>query len=126
MAKVCQVRPGYLWLLRRLRARAPTSLPSALGPDQIIQQAPAAAIINSVIPASTTTVIAAEQPVETKPAEATAVETKAVEEKPAEAPAEASTKPKKTPTEIPGGFPVTPTNQPDKPIGINPLPEECF
>lgn len=52
-------------------------------PDQIIQHAPAATIIDSVHPASTTAVMAAKL-VETKPAEAMAVDEKAVEEKPAE------------------------------------------
>ncbi|KAH7149713.1 hypothetical protein B0J13DRAFT_584156 [Dactylonectria estremocensis] len=110
-----------------------------LTPEQITPAAPAAAVINSVTPASSTAAMAAEQPLENKALEA---ETKAIDEKAVETPIAppAETKPveeevineksalvpddepKATPTDIPGGFPATPATELDKPIGINPLP----
>lgn len=66
-----------------------------LTPEQIA--GPAAAVINTVTPESTTTKMAGEQPLEKN----TEVE---------------------TPSDVPGGFPITPANELDKPIGIAPLP----
>ncbi|KAK0386718.1 hypothetical protein NLU13_6553 [Sarocladium strictum] len=66
-----------------------------LTPEQIA--GPAAAIINTVTPESTTAKMAGEQPLEKNPE---------VE----------------TPSDVPGGFPITPATELDKPIGIAPLP----
>ncbi|KAL2205626.1 hypothetical protein CC79DRAFT_1275840 [Sarocladium strictum] len=66
-----------------------------LTPEQIA--GPAAAVINTVTPESTTAKMAGEQPLEKN----TEVE---------------------TPSDVPGGFPITPANELDKPIGIAPLP----
>lgn len=66
-----------------------------LTPEQIA--GPAAAVINTVTPESTTAKMAGEQPLEKN----TEVE---------------------TPSDIPGGFPITPANELDKPVGIAPLP----
>ncbi|KAM0245478.1 hypothetical protein ACHAQJ_010560 [Trichoderma viride] len=66
-------------------------------PQDILTSDPAAAFISTVTPQSTTAKMASEQPIE-KP-EGTA-----------------------TPSDVPGGFPVTPSNELDKPISVNPLP----
>ncbi|EGR45941.1 uncharacterized protein TRIREDRAFT_23070 [Trichoderma reesei QM6a] len=66
-------------------------------PEDILQSDPAAALINTVTPQSTTAAMASEQPID-KP-EAVA-----------------------TPSDVPGGFPVTPSAELDKPVGVNPLP----
>ncbi|KAH8169477.1 glycogen recognition site of AMP-activated protein kinase domain-containing protein [Sarocladium implicatum] len=66
-----------------------------LTPEQIA--GPAAAVINTVTPESTTAKMAGEQPLEKN----TEVE---------------------TPSDVPGGFPITPANELDKPVGIAPLP----
>ncbi|KAH0498503.1 hypothetical protein TgHK011_005756 [Trichoderma gracile] len=66
-------------------------------PEDILQSDPAAALINTVTPQSTTAAMASEQPVD-KPEGAA------------------------TPSDVPGGFPVTPSAELDKPVGVNPLP----
>ncbi|KAK7398453.1 Cruciform DNA binding protein [Neonectria punicea] len=105
-----------------------------LNPDQITQAAPAAAVINSAAPSSSTAVMAGEQPVLANAADDTKViDEKHVNETPAETTTESkplnekvldekAAEPQPTPTEIPGFFPVTPATELDKSIGINPLP----
>lgn len=68
-----------------------------LTPEQIAGTNPAAAILNTVAPGATTTAMAGEQPLESRPEP-------------------------ETPADIPGGFPATPANELDKPIGVAPLP----
>lgn len=68
-----------------------------LTPDDFIKSNPSAAFISSVGPQSTTAKMAGAQLLAEK-------------------------EPIPTPSDIPGGFPDTPTNELDKPIGINPLP----
>ncbi|KAF4447617.1 5'-AMP-activated protein kinase subunit beta-2 [Fusarium austroafricanum] len=82
-------------------------------PDQLTTESPAAAILNTVTPSSTTAAMAAEQPIENKPTESKATD---------EMPAQDEKLPLETPSDIPGGFPATPANELDKAIGINPLP----
>ena len=78
---------------------------NVLTPDQIIKEAsPASAMMNTVTPESTTAQLAKDVPLEKK-------------EDAAHAP-EAGV----TPSDFPGGFPITPADELDKPIGINPLP----
>ncbi|RBR09441.1 uncharacterized protein FIESC28_09891 [Fusarium coffeatum] len=79
-------------------------------PDQLTHETPAAAILNTVTPSSTTAAMASEQPLENKSA--------ALDEKSAQD----EKLPLETPSDIPGGFPATPANELDKTIGINPLP----
>ena len=62
---------------------------------------PTAAILNTVTPTSTTAALAGQQPLE-----------KASEDK----------EPQPTPSDVPGGFPVTPADELNKTIGVNPLP----
>lgn len=69
-----------------------------LTPDEIIPEAPAAAIMNTVTPESTTAALAKDVPLEK------------------------DTEPAPTPSDVPGGFPITPAAELDKPIGISPLP----
>ncbi|KPM44598.1 hypothetical protein AK830_g1965 [Neonectria ditissima] len=106
-----------------------------LSPDQITRAAPAAALLNSAAPSSSTAAMAGEQPILAK---ATDPDTKVIDEKhvdetPAQTTTESkpfnekvldekSTEPQATPTEIPGFFPVTPAAELDKAFGINPLP----
>ncbi|KAL6878549.1 carbohydrate-binding module family 48 protein [Trichoderma novae-zelandiae] len=66
-------------------------------PEDILQSDPAAALISTVTPQSTTAGMASEQPID-KPEGAA------------------------TPSDLPGGFPATPSAELDKPIGVNPLP----
>ncbi|PTB69963.1 carbohydrate-binding module family 48 protein [Trichoderma citrinoviride] len=66
-------------------------------PEDILQSDPAAALVNTVTPQSTTAAMASEQPID-KPEGAA------------------------TPSDVPGGFPVTPSTELDKPVGVNPLP----
>ncbi|WXC57314.1 hypothetical protein SNK03_003233 [Fusarium graminearum] len=82
-------------------------------PDQIVRETPAAAILNTVMPTSTTAAMASEQPLENKPTESTTLADKSTQEEKL---------PLETPSDIPGGFPITPANELDKVIGINPLP----
>ncbi|UZP35703.1 hypothetical protein NXS19_003519 [Fusarium pseudograminearum] len=82
-------------------------------PDQIVRETPAAAILNTVTPTSTTAAMASEQPLENKPTESTTLADKSTQEEKL---------PLETPSDIPGGFPITPANELDKVIGINPLP----
>jgi hypothetical protein len=84
---------------------APESTTAALAKDvplektEKIEETPAtSAVINSVVPESTTAALAKEVPLE--------MEKEAIP----------------TPSDIPGGFPITPANELDKPIGINPMP----
>ncbi|KAK5987403.1 Cruciform DNA-recognizing protein 1 [Cladobotryum mycophilum] len=67
-----------------------------LTPEDMTNEDPVAAVINTVTPESTTALLAAEQPIEKHEGIA-------------------------TPSDVPGGFPETPSEL-DKPIGINPLP----
>ncbi|KAF4965942.1 hypothetical protein FSARC_6303 [Fusarium sarcochroum] len=76
-------------------------------PDQLTSESPAAAILNTVTPTSTTATMAGEQPLENRPIESGAEDEKL---------------PLATPSDIPGGFPATPANELDRVIGINPLP----
>ncbi|KAF0635044.1 hypothetical protein FPSE5266_12296 [Fusarium pseudograminearum] len=82
-------------------------------PDQIVRETPAAAILNTVTLTSTTAAMASEQPLENKPTESTTLADKSTQEEKL---------PLETPSDIPGGFPITPANELDKVIGINPLP----
>ncbi|KAK2019064.1 hypothetical protein LZ32DRAFT_653248 [Colletotrichum eremochloae] len=72
-----------------------------LTPDQIVKEDTTAAIMNTVTPESTTAALAKDVPLEKE-----------------------DDLPKATPSDIPGGFPVTPANELDKPIGVNPLPAQ--
>ncbi|CEI66772.1 unnamed protein product [Fusarium venenatum] len=82
-------------------------------PDQLVRETPAAAILNTVTPTSTTATMASEQPLENKTTESTTL---------ADKPTQEDKLPLETPSDIPGGFPTTPANELDKTIGINPLP----
>ncbi|RSL94690.1 hypothetical protein CEP52_012474 [Fusarium oligoseptatum] len=108
-----------------------------LTPDQITQDTPAAAILNTVTPTSTTAAMASEQPIEVKPVEEKALNEKVVDEKVAEDKAAVATlaseetltenekaHPLETPSDIPGGFPITPATELDKPVTIAPLANE--
>lgn len=53
-------------------------------PDQIVRETPAAAILNTVTPTSTTAAMASEQPLENKPTESTTLADKVAEERIAE------------------------------------------
>ncbi|KAL7919825.1 carbohydrate-binding module family 48 protein [Trichoderma austrokoningii] len=68
-----------------------------IAPEDILKSDPAAAFISTVTPQSTTAKMASEQPID-KP-EGTA-----------------------TPSDVPGGFPITPSNELDKSVSVNPLP----
>ncbi|KAH7266632.1 hypothetical protein B0J15DRAFT_392217 [Fusarium solani] len=99
-----------------------------LTPDQITQDTPAAAILNTVTPTSTTAAMASEQPIEVKPVEEKALNEKVLDEKVAEDKAVAAltseetltenekAHPLETPSDIPGGFPITPATELDKPV----------
>ncbi|KAJ4267454.1 Cruciform DNA binding protein [Fusarium torreyae] len=101
-------------------------------PDQLTSESPAAAILNTVTPTSTTAAMAGEQPLENKATESKTLDDKVDDEKIAEdkavsaltseQPTEDEKLPLETPSDIPGGFPTTPANELDKVIGINPLP----
>ncbi|KAK1688853.1 hypothetical protein BDP55DRAFT_605716 [Colletotrichum godetiae] len=71
-----------------------------LTPDQIVKEDTTAAIMNTVTPESTTAALAKDVPLEKEEL------------------------PQATPSDIPGGFPVTPANELDKFIGVNPIPAQ--
>ncbi|KAM0557053.1 hypothetical protein ACHAPJ_005316 [Fusarium lateritium] len=101
-------------------------------PDQLTSESPAAAILNTVTPTSTTAAMAGEQPLENKATESRTLDDKVADERIAEdktisaltseQPTEDEKLPLATPSDIPGGFPATPAYELDKAIGINPLP----
>ncbi|KXH49342.1 hypothetical protein CNYM01_05198 [Colletotrichum nymphaeae SA-01] len=72
-----------------------------LTPDQIVKEDTTAAVMNTVTPESTTAALAKDVPLENK-----------------------EELPQATPSDIPGGFPVTPANELDKFIGVNPIPAQ--
>ncbi|KAL0777783.1 hypothetical protein CaCOL14_005436 [Colletotrichum acutatum] len=72
-----------------------------LTPDQIVKEDTTAAVMNTVTPESTTAALAKDVPIENK-----------------------EELPQATPSDIPGGFPVTPANELDKFIGVNPIPAQ--
>ncbi|KAJ0301136.1 hypothetical protein COL5a_011183 [Colletotrichum fioriniae] len=72
-----------------------------LTPDQIVKENTTAAVMNTVTPESTTAALAKDVPLENK-----------------------EELPQATPSDIPGGFPVTPANELDKFIGVNPIPAQ--
>ncbi|KAK1654641.1 hypothetical protein BDP81DRAFT_309149 [Colletotrichum phormii] len=71
-----------------------------LTPDQIVKEDTTAAVMNTVTPESTTAALAKDVPLEKEEL------------------------PQATPSDIPGGFPVTPANELDKFIGVNPIPAQ--
>ncbi|KAF5023849.1 hypothetical protein F66182_4107 [Fusarium sp. NRRL 66182] len=101
-------------------------------PDQLTSESTSAAILNTVTPTSTTAAMAGEQPLENKTTESKTLDDQVANETATEDKADGaltfqqSTQdeklPLETPSDIPGGFPVTPANELDKVIGINPLP----
>ncbi|KXH47443.1 hypothetical protein CSAL01_07358, partial [Colletotrichum salicis] len=72
-----------------------------LTPDQIVKEDTTAAVMNTVTPESTTAALAKDVPLEKE-----------------------EELPQATPSDIPGGFPVTPANELDKFIGVNPIPAQ--
>ncbi|EFQ28248.1 hypothetical protein CGRA01v4_11862 [Colletotrichum graminicola] len=72
-----------------------------LTPDEIVKEDTSAAIMNTVTPESTTAALAKDVPLE-----------------------KADDLPKATPSDIPGGFPITPANELEKSLGVNPLPAQ--
>ncbi|KAK1574694.1 uncharacterized protein LY79DRAFT_362718 [Colletotrichum navitas] len=72
-----------------------------LTPDEIVKEDTSAAVMNTVTPESTTAALAKDVPLE-----------------------KADDLPKATPSDIPGGFPMTPANELEQSLGVNPLPAQ--
>ncbi|KAI8718626.1 AMPK1-CBM domain-containing protein [Fusarium sp. LHS14.1] len=121
------------WVINQSAANEPDTqgnVNNFLNPDQITKDTPAAAILNTVTPTSTTAAMASEQPIEVKPVEKV-LDEKVAESKPVPALADEETltenekaHPIETPSDIPGGFPATPALELDKPVSIAPLANE--